>query len=247
MAHLGQHFLTDQGYLERVVEAAELAVGDKVLEIGPGRGELTEHLLAAGAHVTAIELDRGLAMLVAERFGDHERFELIQGDAAQTPWPPFHKLVSNLPYQISSPVIFELLEHDYELAVLTLQKEFADRLVAQPGTKQWSRLSAKLGLKARAERLFTIPAGAFSPPPQVTSACVRIEPAEPITARDPELLEHLIDHTFTQRRKMLRSSLKATPGARAALDAMGYATLRPAKLTPEEWAELADRIIEERA
>jgi len=246
MPRLGQHFLTDPSYLQRVVETAEVAVGEHVLEIGPGRGHLTERLLDRGARVTAIELDRDLRRELDRELGGHDDLALVQGDAADMDWPQAHKLVANLPYQISSPTIERFLASDLEVAVLTLQRAFAKRLVADPGEEEVSRLTVGVQLRADPEIAFAIPPGAFDPPPDVRSACVRIEPHEPPSVRDPELLESVLDHVFTQKRKMLRSSLSEVEGARPALEALGLAEARPGRVPIEAWPTLADRILEER-
>ncbi len=248
MARLGQHFLKDQRYLERIVEAASIEADEKLLEIGPGHGELTEHLLDAGARVVAIELDRGLAFRLRQRFEDPDpgEFHLIEGDAAEIDWPAFDKLVSNLPYQISSPVLFRLLETDYTSAVLTVQREFGERVTARPGDSNYSRLSVKTQLRARTELLFRIPPGAFQPPPEVDSCCIRLTPAPAPEVHDWDLLESLIDHAFTMRRKMLRRSLREEDQAVPVLEAMGLETKRPAKLTPDQWVQVANHVAEAR-
>lgn len=243
MPRLGQHFLTDPSYLSRITEAADLAVGETVLEIGPGRGHLTQQLVDAGANVIAIEIDRRLARKLPDRVRDpDDRLSVVVGDAVELDWPRFDKLVANLPYQISSPAIFRLIEQEYERAILTVQKEFAERLVAETGTKHASRLTVKVALRAEADVLFTIPPGAFTPPPEIDSACVRITPKPGPDPEDEELMHQLIDHAFAHRRKMLRSSLKEAEGVRQALEAMGIETRRPAKIEPEDWIELADRV-----
>lgn len=248
MAHLGQHFLKDQNYLERIVEAADIEADDRLLEIGPGHGELTEHLLDAGARVVAIELDRGLALRLRQRFEDPSpgEFHLIEGDAAQVDWPAFDKLVSNLPYQISSPVLFRLLETDYSQAVITVQREFGERVTARPGDGNYSRLSVKTQLRARTELLFRIPPGAFQPPPEVDSCCIRLTPQTPPEVHDWDLLEALIDQAFTMRRKMLRRSLRDQEEAVPVLEAMELETRRPAKLTPDQWVQVANHVAEAR-
>lgn len=243
MTRLGQHFLTDPNHLSRIVDAARIAVGDRVLEIGPGRGHLTQHLIDAGANVTAIEIDEHLSDKLPGRVEDpDDRLTLIRGDALEQPWPTFDKLVSNLPYQASSPILFQLIEHDYEVAVLTVQKEFADRLTAPLGTKHASRLTVKVALEADAEQLFTIPPGAFTPPPEVDSAVVRLVPKPRDPVQDEALLARLIDTAFQHRRKMLRSSLRGIPHARRVLEDHGLGTQRPAKLTLPQWIELADAV-----
>jgi 16S rRNA (adenine1518-N6/adenine1519-N6)-dimethyltransferase len=247
MPRLGQHFLTDPSYLERVVDAAGIAVGDRVLEIGPGRGHLTHHLLERGAAVDAIELDRGLLDQLEREFANEPDLRLHQGDAAQIAWPDAHKLVANLPYEISSPTVERFLDSDMEVAVLTLQRAFAQRLAADPAEEEVSRLTVAAQLRCEPEIRFTIPKGAFDPPPQVRSACARLRPRQPPTTQAPDLMEEVLDHVFTQKRKMLRSSLADVDGARAALESLGLAKTRPGRVPIDTWPELADRIHEEQA
>lgn len=243
MPRLGQHFLTSEHHLARIVDAAQVEADDRILEIGPGTGLLTRKLLERGADVVAIELDRALARALPLRLeGLPGTFRLIQGDAARIEWPRFDKLVANLPYQISSPVLFRLLDERFALAVLTVQREFADRLVAKPGTGEYGRLTVKAALQTRSERLFRIPRGAFDPPPRVESACVRIQPDEPPPLLDRALFDQLVDRAFTQRRKMLRKSLAEIEGAPPVLEAMGLAEARPETVAPVVWAELADQV-----
>jgi 16S rRNA (adenine1518-N6/adenine1519-N6)-dimethyltransferase len=246
MPHLGQHFLTDLTYLDKIVDAADIAVGDEILEIGPGRGHLTRRLLDHGAKVTAIELDRGLANEV-ERTIDDDNFTLVRGDAAEIDWPEAHKLVANLPYQISSPVVERFTASNLEVAVLTVQQAFADRLTADPAEEETSHLTIQTRLTTDAESLFAVPRGSFEPPPDVDNACVRLTPHEPPDVNDRELLDEILHHTFTQKRKMLRSSLKEYDQARAALDDLDLSTRRPGRLTVDEWVELANRIQELRS
>lgn len=243
MTRLGQHFLTDPTYLERIVDAARIAVGETILEVGPGRGHLTQHLVDAGANVTAIEIDARLASKLPERVHDPDgRLTILQEDAVEADWPPFDKFVANIPYQASSPLVFKLLEHEFEQAVVTVQREFAERMCAKLGTKQASRLTVKVALQAQAEVLFTVPPGAFTPSPDVDSAVVRLEPIDREGARDEDLLHALIDRAFQHRRKMLRSSLRSVEGARSALEGMGIETKRPSKIVPSTWVELADEV-----
>lgn len=246
MPDLGQHFLTDDAYLERIVDAGDVAVGDQVLEIGPGRGELTHHLLQRGAHVTAIEVDRALARQLDRQLADDPDAEVVHGDAAEIDWPEAHKLVANLPYQISSPVVERFVHSDLELAVLTVQRAFAERLAADPAEEETSRLTIGTQLYADVELLFDVPRGAFDPPPDVRSSVVHLEPRDPPKVAAPDLLEEVLDHVFTQKRKMLRSSLKEWEGAREALEELDLSTTRPGRVPVDTWPKLADRIAEKR-
>jgi len=225
---LGQHFLRDARYAERAVEAAELRPDDIVLEVGPGKGVLTRLLAPRVAKVVAIELDHELAAAL-----DVPDVELIEGDAAQVELPRFDACVSNLPYQISSPFLFRLLERDFRVAVLMVQKEFADRLVAKVGTGDYGRLSVNAQRRAELDIIARVPPGAFDPPPQVDSAIVRIRPRPP-SFEVPPNYEEVVERAFSQRRKKLSNSLgrKDIP----------HADRRPEELTPEEFADVARRL-----
>lgn len=211
---LGQHFLVDRGIVRRIVAAASVEPGDVVLEVGPGRGILTDALLEAGARVTALELDRGLHELLAERYRDEPRVTLHHVDALR--FDPGrlgerYKVVANLPYQVTTPLLFHLLEarpSPTELVVM-IQKEVALRLLAAPGTREYGVLT--LGVRARAgvSMCFTVAPGAFRPPPKVHSAVVRITPLEPPPV-EPHTLEpfmRVVRAALGTRRKTLRNAL----------------------------------------
>lgn len=222
---LGQHFLKDTRYAERAVEAAELRADDIVLEVGPGKGVLTRLLAPRVAKVLAVELDETLADAL-----DVPNVELIRGDAVQVDIPPFDACVSNLPYQISSPFLFRLLERDYRVAVLMVQKEFADRLVAKPGGGDYGRLSVNAQRRAHVEIVARVPPGAFDPPPRVDSAIVRIRPRPP--AFDvPKNYDAVVERAFAQRRKKISNTLGSKD--------IPFADKRPEELTPEEFALVA--------
>ena len=205
---LGQHFLRDDKYAQRSVDAAELRPTDVVLEVGPGKGVLTRLLAPNVAKVVAVELDDALAdALDAEGLPN---VELLRGDAVQVPFPPFDACVSNIPYQISSPLLFKLLALDFRVAVLLVQKEFADRLVAPPGSGDYGRLSVNAQRRARVERIARVPPGAFAPPPRVDSAIVRITPQPPsFDVVDERTYERVVEQAFAQRRKKLANALSS--------------------------------------
>ncbi|HET6403766.1 MAG TPA: 16S rRNA (adenine(1518)-N(6)/adenine(1519)-N(6))-dimethyltransferase RsmA [Candidatus Thermoplasmatota archaeon] len=225
---LGQHFLRDVRYAERAVEAAELLPTEVALEVGPGKGVLTRLLAPRVAKLIAVELDPALAAAL-----DVPNVELIEGDAVQVELPRFDACVSNLPYQISSPFLFRLLERDFRVAVLMVQKEFADRLVAKVGTGDYGRLSVNAQRRADVEILARVPPGAFDPPPKVDSAIVRIRPRPPAFDVPPNF-DAVVERAFAQRRKKLSNSLgrKDIP----------HADRRPEELTPEEFADVARRL-----
>lgn len=241
----GQNFLHDQNLLRRLVDAAGIAPGDLVLEIGPGTGTLTEALLERGAEVVACEIDRDLAELVADRLGD--RITLLRGDCLEKGRKlaadvraalgdrPF-RLVANLPYQVASPLMSALLiDHPGCLGqYVTIQREVADRLLAGPGTKAWGPLGVIVQALAEVERLANLPPTCFWPAPQVTSAMASIRPrATPATA-DPAAFAPFVVGLFGQRRKQLGSILGRDVVAAAGLDPEH----RPERLTPEELERL---------
>jgi len=211
-----QHFLIDSTAVAGIVDA--YPVEDRsVLEIGPGRGILTGALLEEGARVTAIEYDRLLVEHLEACFAQEiatGRLTLVQGDAARCPWPEFELMVANLPYSISSPVVFRLLESPYEAAVLMFQREFAERMRAPIGSSECGRLSVMVQTWARVEACFVLPPSAFSPPPAVDSMVVRITPRSPLfPIADPLVYADVVRILFMQRRKTVRNGLRAAAGA----------------------------------
>ena len=224
---LGQHFLRDERYADRAVAAAGLAPGDVVLEVGPGKGVLTKRLVATGARVVAVELDEALADGIAR---DFPQVTLVRGDAVDAPIPPFTACVSNLPYQISSPFLFRLLDLPFRVAVLLVQKEFADRLAATPGTGDYGRLTVMAAVKCEASIVARVPPGAFDPPPRVDSALVKLTPRAPSFDVPPNFGD-VVQRAFSQRRKKISNSLGAKD--------VPYADARPEELTPAQLAEVA--------
>lgn len=210
----GQHFLVDRHYIERIVNALDLRPDDNVVEIGPGLGALTAPLLERLKKLTVIELDRDLAAkLVAEI--PAERLPLYSADALEFDFSTLGtdlRVVGNLPYYISSPLLFHLAQYDTNIRDVTvmLQKEVVDRMIARPSTPDYGRLSVTLQVRFRIERLFTVPPGAFRPAPKVESAVARLTPlreARPAIA-DENLFAKIVVAAFGQRRKTLRNALK---------------------------------------
>ena len=219
----GQNFLHDAGVIHRILRAIHAREGQRLLEIGPGQGALTEGLLGSGARLDVIELDQDLIPLLKLKFGLESRFSLHQGDALKFDFASLVesgeklRVVGNLPYDISTPLIFHLLEHApvIEDMHFMLQKEVVERLAATPGGGDWGRLSIMVQYHCRVEHLFNVGPGAFNPPPKVDSAIVRLTPfAEPPhPARDPKLLERVVREAFNQRRKTLRAALSGWAGS----------------------------------
>jgi 16S rRNA (adenine1518-N6/adenine1519-N6)-dimethyltransferase len=247
---LGQHFLVDDGLLARQLAAASLTPQDTVLEVGAGLGTLTRELARLAGHVIAYETDRRLARALEGRLPANVR--LLAEDALEADWPPFTKFVANVPYGISSPLLFKLLDNRFELAVALLQREFADRLAAAPRTKDYGRLTVACARVAAVELLEVVPPSAFWPPPRVESALVRVTPRQDFRVKDQVVFDGLLRVAFSQRRKMLRNSLAGAraalaPGAtdeqwRSFLAGMEHSSSRPEELAPGEIGQLADMI-----
>lgn len=232
----GQNFLHDPGVIQRIVTAIRPRPGEHVVEIGPGQGALTGDLLASGCRLDAIELDRDLVPELRARFGDNPLFRLHEADALRFNFDELVedgsrlRLVGNLPYNISTPLIFHLLETTSHIEDMhfMLQREVVQRLAAQPGSKAWGKLGVMAQFHCDVEALFEVPPGAFKPAPKVVSAIVRLTP-KPGT-RDPaqeSRLRRIVTAAFSQRRKTLRNTLRdlidvqqlealaISPGARA--------------------------------
>lgn len=251
---LGQHFLVDQKILARIADAAEIAGGETVVEIGPGRGALTDLLVERSGRLIAIEYDRALAAKLGERYANRKSVEIIQADVLTIPLGdvaggPF-KLVGNVPYYITTPIIFHALERPRpDLAIYLVQREVAERLVASPGGGEFGALTVNVGAVADATILFGVPAGAFRPPPKVESAVVRIVPkAIPLVSTDDEVrFRAFVQSVFTMRRKQMQRILRSIGSlsqdvADARLNAVGIdPTARPETLTIEQFASLFTR------
>lgn len=262
---LGQHFLTDRNLLRRIVDALDPAPGDVVLEIGPGRGSLTTALVARGVRVIAIEKDERLAAAL-ERGGvggtTPGSFRVVTGDALALDWHalvaeagamrpgsrvPVFKVIGNIPYAITTPLIgMALVPPLPTRIVLLVQREVADRLAARPGSKTYGALSVGVQAVCQVERLFTVRAGAFSPPPTVASAVVRLTPRVTPLIQPAELAPFRVFVTacFSRRRKQLRNVLVAATGQSAegvveGIRALGLDPVaRPETLAPETFVRL---------
>lgn len=234
---MGQHFLVDESVADRIVAAAELTSDDRVLEIGPGHGVLTERLMDI-CPVTAIEKDEVLAATLRARWGHRDELDLIEGDALKVDWPPFTVLVSNLPYSVATPILLRVLEGTFasageagqeaqagqeprageqasaeeagwRRAVVMVQAEVAKRLVSGHG-RGYGRLSVAVAYRAFAKRLFAVSRTAFSPQPRVHSAVVEMSPLAqvPFHVSDEPFFFDMVARLFNHRRKTLRNCLK---------------------------------------
>lgn len=254
-APLGQNFLVDPGAAHKLVEALGAIGQAHVVEIGPGRGALTEMLVQRAGRLTVIELDRMLAAHLRLRYVNHRNVEvveanvlnvdlntLVQGelrgnlDRHTTPDLRKARLIGNLPYYITADILLRLFafHQNFDVAVLMVQKEVADRLAAQPGTRDYGLLTVTTQLHARVEKLFTLPPGAFSPAPKVHSTVVRLtfeESATRLSVSDLGGFDAFLKKAFAQKRKMLANNLKAEFGGEAA------AALKAAKVRPDARAE----------
>lgn len=248
---LGQHFLTDRRILGRIADALHLTGSETVLEIGAGRGALTDILADRAGRLIAIEYDRALAEILRQRYAkrghvliaEADVLEISLGELAAGPYV----LVGNVPYYITTPILFHaLVPPRADRSVYLVQKEVADRLCARPGTKEYGALTVNVGAVARAESLFKVPAGAFNPPPKVDSAVVRITPlGEPlVTPAEERPFRLLVQGAFGMRRKQMRRVLRSLYSVSADVaDAVLAATgidpeVRPETLSPEQFAAL---------
>ena len=262
---LGQCFLIDPGTARRIVQEAEIAPEDVVLEIGPGRGALTGHLLEQGARVIGVEIDQALCGELKDQFGREERFVLVVGDILKLDWSELGnisrlcfqgdaivpadgnlKVVANLPYHITSPVLFKLLDHGnaIERALLMVQAEVGKRIVAQPGGKDRGILSVMVQWKSHPKLLFHVHRSCFRPSPRVDSCVIRLHfGATPKSfPEDERIFTGIVRTAFGQRRKMLRNALSpfGEPLSEAARRAGIDLTRRAETLSVEEFVRLSD-------
>jgi 16S rRNA (adenine1518-N6/adenine1519-N6)-dimethyltransferase len=253
---LGQNFLVDRNLQRKIVDALAAGPGDEVLEIGPGRGALTEHLVGRPRRLVLVELDDRLAEALVQRWGGRPDVEVVHGDAlevdltALTKRPGALKVVGNIPYNITSPLLFKLLERPRPAEILVmLQREVAERLLARPGTPEYGALAVGVRSVADVERVLHVPRQAFRPVPRVDSTVVRIVPHAPprLSEADEAALRTLVRATFQWRRKQLQKSLREHPDLgleRERVDALASATGldltdRPERLSPDQLLALA--------
>ncbi len=259
-----QHWLRSEYALDKIVEAAQLQKSDRLLEIGPGTGILTRRLLPTVQSLVAVEIDRDLCAKLAKNWGKQANFWLLQGDFLSldleqllVPFPSFahpNKVVANIPYNITGPIIAKLLgtlsqpaKTGYELIVLLVQKEVGDRLIATPGNKTYGALSVRVQYLASCEQICEVPAKAFYPPPKVDSVVIRLRPRliEP-PANHPRQLETLIQLGFANRRKMLHNNLKSIIEPNHLIQLLEQLSINPQaraeNLSIQDWIGLSNLI-----
>ncbi|KAI6102855.1 S-adenosyl-L-methionine-dependent methyltransferase [Pisolithus sp. B1] len=210
----GQHILKNPQIAQTIVDKANLRPTDKVLEVGPGTGNLTVRILEKAKHVTAVEMDPRMAAEVTKRVQgkpEQRKLDIIIGDFVKAELPYFDVCISNTPYQISSPLVFRILSHRPlpRVAILMFQREFAQRLVARPGTELWSRLSANVQLYSKVDMIMNVGKNNFRPPPQVESSVVRIAPLDPPPPVKFEEFDGLGRIIFSRRNKTIHASFTA--------------------------------------
>jgi len=255
---LGQNFLRDQTVIDRIIDALDLSDTDAVIEIGPGQGALTGRLLENAASVIAIELDRDLVPLLIEKFSHFDNFTILNEDALAVDFLKLIsnnlkleisdlKLVANLPYNISTPILQCLIDqrHLFSRFVLMFQREVVERITAKPGGKDRGYLSVLVENAFETEYLFDVPPQAFRPVPKVWSAVVRLSPKATSVQNEP-LFREIVSASFSQKRKNILNNLKTkVEGASALLEQSGIDGRRRAEtLSLEEWSHLIDAINE---
>lgn len=254
---LGQNFLIDANIQRKIVDALDAGPGDEILEIGPGMGALTHHLAGAVRRLVAVELDDRLVEMLRAEFAATPGVEVVHADALTVdlaqlvPDVAALKVVGNIPYNITTPLIFWLLERPVrpERIVLMIQKEVADRIMAPPGGKEYGALSVNVRAVAEVERLFVVGRNSFRPVPDVESAVIRITPIHPspLTPEEAEALRTLTRTAFSWRRKQLQKTLRSAPEYGLSAEAVEGVeratgiemTRRPESLSPEEFIRLS--------
>ena len=245
----GQHFLVDPGVIDAIVRAISPADSDVIVEIGPGQGAITGALAARAGHLHLVELDRDLVARLRAQYADTANVTVHEADALVFDFGSLGerlRIVGNLPYNISTPLLFHLLKYRERIIDMhfMLQKEVVDRMAAAPGSKAYGRLGIMLGCYLCVEALFDVPPDAFEPPPEVMSAVVRLDPLPPGTydIRNGVNLSTLVARAFMQRRKTLRNALREVAGA-GDFEAVGIdAGLRPEQVSVADYIRLSNHL-----
>lgn len=249
----GQNFLQDQHIIQRIVRSVNAKADERVVEIGPGQGAITRYLLETCPQLQVIELDRDLIPILLAQFAKYRDFNIHQQDALKFDFSTLVqegeklRVVGNLPYNISTPLIFHLLSHHQLIDDMhfMLQKEVVQRLAAEPGEKHYGRLSVMVQYYCEVENLFAVPPESFDPKPKVDSAIVRLQPHTelPYVADDVEHLGKLVNLAFQQRRKTLRNTLKQLIDSET-IDTLDIDTrLRPENLSIQDYVDLSNTLV----
>jgi 16S rRNA (adenine1518-N6/adenine1519-N6)-dimethyltransferase len=251
MRRLGQHFLIDNDILKRIVGYASLKHDDIVLEVGPGTGTLTSLIAETAGKVIAVEKDLRFVKLLHERFDSKCGIEVIHGDILRTSLPNFNKVVSNIPYYISSKFMLFLTKKTFEIGVLTLQKEFAQKLVAENGYPEYGRITVAVQHRMDVKLLDQVPKESFKPKPKVESVIVTLKPrSNPYEVRDEMFFDNLVRDLFTQRRrhvkKVLVQYLESKMGIpyQDAFKDVSLPNLRVCEMTVRQFEQLSDELCE---
>lgn len=245
----GQHFLSDPAIVDAIIRAIHPTGDDVIVEIGPGQGAITDALARLAGHLHAVELDRDLVARLRHKYVDFPNVTVHEADALQFDFASLGdriRVVGNLPYNISTPLLFHLLKFRERILDMhfMLQKEVVDRMAAGPGSKAYGRLGIMLGCHLHIESLFDVPPEAFDPPPEVTSAVVRLDPLSTGTfdIKDEAGLSTLVSTAFMQRRKTLRNSLKRSVEA-TDFEAVGIDPgLRPEQISIADYVRLSNHL-----
>ncbi len=260
----GQNFLVDGNYISKIIRALDPQIGETIVEIGAGRGALTEKLVESGANVVAIELEREMIAVLREKFAENENFQLIEADALKIDYSKFQipnsklKLVANLPYYISTAILQKLIEQrDYfSEMILMFQREVVERITAQEGGKERGFLSVLVQTYLETEKLFDAPPNAFRPAPKVWSSVVKLKPKKETEIADEKLFREIISLGFRQKRKTIHNNLKNGSeflseifenrgGIKNILAKVQIAESRRAEsLTLDEWEKLCNFLIQ---
>jgi len=240
---LGQNFLEDGNIAKKIVKSANITNSDKILEIGPGLGVLTDIIVERAGKTILIEKDKCLKSYLEGRYSNYE-INVVEGDVLEMKLPDFDKVVSNLPFSISSPVTFKLLECDFKTGILTYQKQFAERMIADVGEEEYSRLSVMVSVYADVERLFNISKESFYPPPKVDATVIRLTPSKPdFKLKNEEIFSKVVKELFNYRRKKIKNALETGLDVKA--ESIPYGDKRVGNISPEQINEIVNHLIEE--
>lgn len=248
----GQNFLTDSSILEKIVKAVAPNSVDKIIEIGPGQGALTDLIINNDVEFHAIEIDRDLAAYLREKYTNHSHFHLLENDVLKVDFNTLlsadqpARIIGNLPYNISTPLIFHLLKYlnGIKDMIFMLQLEVVERMAAKPGSKSYGRLSIIVQYYCQVEKLFNVPATSFSPAPKVESAIVKLTPHKhmPNALVSPEQLTNLLRQAFAQRRKTIRNNLSSLISAEDLKSIDINPGLRPENLSLDDYVRICKHL-----